>query len=128
MGGPARYAGGPVVILWRAAPAEGAWFGRCSYWTHDQDFARRFRALLAARVGGEFVIYRADLELTAVLDIPFGTFLDSARVNAGVRLGWFAEDGYRWLAFYEEPWYGVWTKQYVYLGTEPVEAARHGAG
>ena len=115
-----------MTTLYRAAPAENPYFGHLSYWTHSESFARRFRLWLDEHFKdkGPYVIYRADVDLTDILDVPFGAFLNSARVSQFVREhgAELAGSRYEWLSFYEGVFEGNVTRQYVYLGHEPIRA------
>ena len=109
--------------MYRAAPADSPHFGRGSYWTTDESFARRFRLWLDETFSGQHVVYRAEVDLTDVLSVPFGVFLSSPEVTA--RVDQLAST-YRWLTFYEGVFEGNMILQYVYLGEEPIRAKRAG--
>ncbi|OLT12271.1 hypothetical protein BJF78_24740 [Pseudonocardia sp. CNS-139] len=66
------------------------------------------------------MIYRAEVDMTGLLEIPFGTWVPSPRITALVDD--FAERGYRWVSFYEGVWMGQVTVQYVYLGEASISA------
>lgn len=111
-----------ITTLWRAAPRDGPYFGRGSHWTTSQDAAHGYRRWLEGTSSVRRVIYRAEVQLTDVFEAPYGVLPDPAEVAKCVAWAW--PEGYRWLAFYEA---GAWdtrlSKQYVYLGTDPVTAA-----
>jgi hypothetical protein len=109
-----------MVMLWRAAPADGAHFGMGSYWTASELFARRFRLWLDETADGRHVIYRADVDLSASLDLPFGVEVSSPVITR--HAAEFAAAGYRWVTFYEGVFEGATSRQYVYLGTDPIAA------
>ena len=109
-----------MTTLYRAAAAESPHFGLGSYWTPSEDFARRFRFWLDEHFKDRHAVYRAEVELSDVLDVPFGVFLDSAKVTR--RAGRLAAS-YRWVSFYERGAFeGTMIRQYVYLGDEPIRA------
>ncbi len=110
-----------AVTLYRAADAEAPHFGRGSYWTRSESFARRFKLWLDQNYEGDHAIYRAGIDLAGELEVPFGLFLDSAKVSRQVEQ--LAGATYTWLSFYEKGAFeGVMTRQYVYLGDEPIRA------
>ena len=111
-----------VTTLWRASLRDGPYFGRGSHWTISEDTARSFQRWLEATSSVHRVIYRAEVQLTDVFEAPYGVLLDATEVAKCVAWAW--PEGHRWLAFYAA---GAWdtrlTKQYVYLGNEPIAAA-----
>jgi len=138
-----------MTTLYRAAPASSPWFGRASFWTTNERFARRFArwldslAAISPRLAvGPHVVYRAEVELDDSiggnhLEFPAGLLLDSGdaikaakKQDAGPLLGALVRGEHTWLSFYEraEPgrmatWEGETVpRNYVYLGDEPVPA------
>jgi hypothetical protein len=110
--------------LYRAAAADSPYFGRGSYWTHSESFARRFGLWLDETYEGQHVVYRAEVALTDVLAVPFGVFLSPPEVSKRVDQ---LATAYRWLTFYESGAFeGRMTMQYVYLGEEPIRADQAG--
>ena len=111
-----------ITTLWRASLRDGPYFGRGSHWTISEDTARSFQRWLEATSSVHRVIYRAEVQLTDVFEAPYGILLDTSEVAKCVAWAW--PEGHRWLAFYAA---GAWdtrlTKQYVYLGNEPIAAA-----
>ena len=114
-----------ITTIWRAALRDGPYFGRGSHWTTSEDTARGFQRWLEETSSVRRLIYRAEVQLTDVFEAPYGVLPDPSEVAKCVAWAW--PEGYRWLAFYEA---GAWdtrlTKQYVYLGNEPIAAALAG--
>jgi hypothetical protein len=127
-----------MTTLYRAAPASSPWFGRASFWSTNESFARRFarwlNGLAAGHpeiINGPNVVYRAEVELDSSaegnhLEFPTQLLLDSVKV---VKEGGFKR--YTWLSFYEgsdgrmATWEGhTVPRNYVYLGDEPVPAVQ----
>jgi hypothetical protein len=98
-----------ITTLWRAAAHDVPYFGRGSHWTTSE----------------HRVIYRAEVYLTDVFEMPAGIPHDSHEVAKCVASAW--PEGYRWLAFYQA---GEWdtrlAKHYVYLGNDLITAALAG--
>jgi hypothetical protein len=67
------------------------------------------------------VIYRADVELSNVLEIPFGTWVPSPDITA--RVDELAASGFQWVTFYEGVFEGTVINQYVYLGELPIDVS-----
>jgi len=106
--------------LWRAAPVDRPHFGQGSYWTPSVEFARRFRLWLDENFPREHTVYRADVEVTDALDIPFEVKMDSPVVTR--RVPELAAAGYLWVTFYEGAFEGTISRQYVHLGEQPIAA------
>jgi hypothetical protein len=140
-----------MTTLYRAATASNPWFGRASFWTTKESFARRFARMLngfaAAHpeiIAGPNVVYRAEVELDSSdggnhLEFPAQLLLDSGDAIKVARKrqeqpwwGALVSGKHTWLSFYEqqagEPgrmavWEGETVpRNYVYLGDEPVTA------
>lgn len=109
-----------MVTLWRAAPAVEPHFGQGSYWTASEQFAERFRLWLDQTYGGTHLVYRAEVELDSVLDVPFGVPISSTEVSA--RVTELAAEGYQWVTFYEGFFEGSTSREFVYLGSTPIGA------
>jgi hypothetical protein len=114
------------MILFRASPETGAYFGRGSYWTPSLACALHFREWaerlpLHPRKG--LVIWRVDFEEPdqSVLDLrpPF-VFVNSMRVNEHVEE--LARLGMRWIVFYEGGWKDIVFESAVYLGADDLSA------
>ena len=112
------------MILFRAARAVDPHFGRGSYWTVSRGFAERFRVWLDAHAPQQapHVIYRAEVDLSDHLSIPFGKQVSSSKVSA--RIDDFAAAGYRWISFFDNAFEGTIVQEFVYLAADPIRASR----
>jgi hypothetical protein len=111
------------MTLYRAATATDPHFGKGSYWSPSEHFARRFAVWLDetfSTTRGMNVVYRAEVDVIASLDFPFGVWVSSSAVTERVDV--FAAAGYRWVTFHEGVFEGTTSLQFVYLGQEPIEA------
>jgi hypothetical protein len=121
-------------VLYRAVPADHPYFGQGSYWSASPDFARHFAGWAHSRPElahlGEYVIYRAELDLTAVMELADPVTSDV--ISACTSL--FVAEGYSWIAFAERGSVDGLsadmarltrtTRQYVYLGQAAISAER----
>jgi hypothetical protein len=115
-------------MLWRGVPQATTFFGKGSFWTPSRSFAIKFIAWRDQRVPADapHVLYELDADVGDRYDFPTLPFIESARV--ATRVDQFAALGFRWITFHEEPWLGITTRQFVYLGNEPLPARRSVAG
>jgi hypothetical protein len=109
--------------LYRAASMAAPYFGQGSYWTPSRRFADYFRGWLDEHAAGAapHAVYAADVELTSLLEVPFGIWVDSPRITELVPE--FASRGYHWVRFHEGVHDGEVHPQFVYLANAPIVAA-----
>jgi len=144
-GGHAEAAPGGHTVLWRAAPAQNAHFGRGSYWTHSRRWAEAIAASFCVFGGNTgplvreagpspYVLYRAEVRLTDRNTCWYGDGrLDTSTVALDRAIqGNPTWPGRSWLLFREPdplqknlPGYSN-LLQYVYAGKRPIKAARPG--
>jgi hypothetical protein len=124
-------------VLWSASTIDEFYFGRGSYWTNSETFARWFCAWRDRTYGVRHAVYRAEVQLQNEFHFPFGLFVPSKTIDGLVET--FGRAGFVWISFYEGSKVGRARKgrrtqpvtvegslylQYVYIGDDPIPAQR----